>query len=167
MQLSGEKVRGGGWLFTVLFLFIIILVYSLSDEGAPGTLIFLFICLLWLGVLNIYTGSKMIREAKQKGTNAINPSVDPSVKASSNTTTNVEETDYEVKIIKLAHEKDGLISRVDVVLSLNISSKKAQLIIDELYADGLFDIQLTENGSTLYKLRNYCSSEERQTASSL
>ena len=75
--------------------------------------------------------------------------------------------DYEIKLIKLAKENDGYVSRVDVVLAFNIPSKKAQFIIDELYAEGLFDIHLTKNGSTLYKLRNYCSAEERETASSL
>ena len=138
--------------------------------GVMGGLIFALPCL--------YLGRHFIRKSKVQNANIIESNVEMTatanmaksnthVNSGSGTDASIENTDYEIKLIKLAKENDGYVSRVDVVLAFNIPSKKAQFIIDELYAEGLFDIHLTKNGSTLYKLRNYCSAEERETASSL
>jgi len=162
---QGKALRVVGWFFTVIIIPILILSFIVAGDEALGPEIFMFTSWLLIGLFPLWSGRRLIRKAEQEENNEINPN--PRVKTGSNTSASVVEPNYELKIIKLAKEKDGLISRVDVVLALNISSKKAQLIIDELYAEGLFDIQLTEKGSTLYKLRNYFSSEERQTASSV
>jgi len=165
MLILGKIFRGIGWFMTVGFIMVFISEIGGDTEETSGSLTGMFFGYVFTGLFPLLSGYYMIKKTKQEKTNATNTNLDTSVNKSADTS--AVDSDYEIKIIRLAQENDGFISRVDVVLLLNISSKKAQLVIDELYAGGVFDIQLTENGSTLYKLRNYCSSEERQTASSL
>jgi len=144
-----------------------------TDDTLAGVFGGLFIALPCL-----FLGRHFIRKSKEQNaifaklktemaSNIKDSKSNTHVNVDTRTDNSIEKTNYEIKLIKLAREKDGYISCIDVVLELNISSKKAQSIIDELYAEGLFDIHLTKNGSTLYRLRNYCSSEDRQTATSL
>lgn len=73
----------------------------------------------------------------------------------------------ETILLKIAQQKNGMLSVADVAIALEMTTEDAKHLIDKLYYKGVFELQITDNGATLYKLVNFSSDEDRSTAKPL
>lgn len=73
----------------------------------------------------------------------------------------------ESALLQLAQAKKGIISVADVAISLQLPTEDAKQLIDHLYYRGVFELQITDSGVSLYRLVSYSDEKDRATASSL
>jgi len=73
----------------------------------------------------------------------------------------------ESSLLKLAQDKQGIISVADVAINLQISADDAKQLIDHLYYRGIFELQITDNGASLYRLVDFSDEKDRATANNL
>jgi hypothetical protein len=70
------------------------------------------------------------------------------------------ETDVEVSLVRLAHQKKGKLLVLDVVSALGVTTNKARKMLDELNIKGVFDIEVTSEGVIEYRLQGYSERKE-------
>jgi hypothetical protein len=75
-----------------------------------------------------------------------------------------DENKLEKIIIALAVMQGGKITPTEVALQSDYSIEEAEVELDSLYAKGLFDIQLSEEGVTVYHYREMLSTEGKNNA---
>lgn len=64
-----------------------------------------------------------------------------------------KEDELEVILVRLAHQKKGELSVHDVVVQLHVPTEKARNMLDSLHIKGVFDMDITEEGSIKYRLK--------------
>ncbi|GAB4342051.1 MAG: hypothetical protein OHK0038_21850 [Flammeovirgaceae bacterium] len=70
------------------------------------------------------------------------------------------ETDIEVSLVRLAHQKKGKLLVPDVVSALGVTTNNARNILDELNIKGVFDIEVTSEGIIEYRLQGYSENKD-------